>query len=98
MMIDALLRSQRMLLEKVRDHPKLIEPSNSELPSISVILADATKPEEFLQSVEHVQITFVLNDAELRNDLESYLDRWVSLDSDEEASFSIDESNHPIRT
>ena len=98
MVVDALLRSQRMLLEEIRDHPKLIETSHSELPSIPVILADATKPKELLQSMEHIQITLVLHDAEFRNDLESDIDRWVSLDPDEEASFPVDESNHPIRS
>jgi len=47
--------------------------------------------------VEHVEIAFMLNDAKLRNDLETDFDRWVSLDPDEEATLSIDESNHPLR-
>ncbi len=96
-MIDALLRPQWMLRKEVRDRSKLLESPYAEFPSIVVILTDAAKPEEFLQGVEHVQIAIVLNDAKLRNDLESDLNRWVSLDSDKEASFSIDKSNHPIR-
>ena len=48
--------------------------------------------------MEYVEITLVLNDAEFRYDLESDLDRWVSLDPDEEATFSVDEPNHPFRT
>jgi hypothetical protein len=47
--------------------------------------------------MEHVEITLVLNDTEFRYDLEPDLGRWVSLNPDEEASFSIDKSNHPIR-
>jgi len=42
------------------------------------------------------QIAAVLYDAEFRNDLETDLYRWVSLDPDEEASLSVDETNHPI--
>ena len=97
MMIDALLRSQRVLHEEIGDRPKLLETPYTVFPSIAVILTDSSESEETLQTVEYVEITLVLNDTEFRYDLESDLGRWVSLDSDEEASFSVDESNHPIR-
>jgi hypothetical protein len=96
-MIDTFLRSQRVLLEERRDRSKLLETSNTVFPSITVILTDSSEPEESLQAMEHVEITLVLNDTEFRYDLEPDLGRWVSLNPDEEASFSIDKSNHPIR-
>ena len=95
--VDPFFRLELVALEENIDFMKMVETPNPILPSIVVILADAAKPEEALQGVEHVQITFVLNDAEFRNDLESDPYRWVSLNSDEKASFSVDKSNHPIR-
>jgi hypothetical protein len=95
--VDALFRFEDVFLEKVRDFSQLIQTSDAVFRSISVISTDAPEPEEALQGVQDVEIALVLNDAELRNDLESDLDRRVSLDSDEEASFPIDEPNHPIR-
>ncbi len=95
-MIDAFLRSQRVLLEELGDRSKLLETTYTVFPSITVILADSSEPEEGLQAMEYIEITLVLNDAKFRNDLESDLNRWVSLDPDEEASFPVDESNHPI--
>jgi len=90
------LRFELVTHEEAGDLFEMVESPYPVFPSIVVILTDAPKPEEALQGVEDVQITFVLNDAEFRNDLESDLDRWVSLDSNEEASFSVYESNHPI--
>ena len=96
-MIDTFLRSKRVLREELSDRSELIETTYAVFPSITVILTHSSEPEECLQGMEYIEITLVLNDAEFRYDLESDLNRWVSLDSDEEASFPIDESNHPIR-
>ena len=97
MRIDTLLRSQQVLSEEPIDFAQLFEASYAELPSITVILTHSSEAEVSLQPVEYVKIAFVLNDAEFRNDLITDFDRWISLDSDEEASFSIDKPNNPIR-
>jgi len=75
----------------------MLETPYPELPSFLVIPTDAPEAEKPLQSVEYVEIASVLHDAKLRYDLVADLDRRVSLDADEEATFSVDESNHPIR-
>ena len=86
-----------MLGEEERDLAQMLQTSNSELPSLIVISTHAPEAEKPLQSVEYIDIAFVLNDAKFRYDLVADLDRWVSLDAYEEATFSVDESNHPIR-
>ncbi len=85
-----------MTPKKRDDFAKMVKTSHPIFPSLIVILTNPAKPEEALQAVKDVQITFVLNDSEFQNDLEADLYRWVSLDTDEKASFSVYESNHPL--
>ncbi len=96
--IDALLRSQPMLLEESCDLAEMLDAAHPVFPSLAVIPTHAPEAEKSLQCVQNVEIAAVLNDAEFRDDLHPDTDRRVSLDSDEEAPFSVDESDHPIRT
>jgi hypothetical protein len=94
----SLHRPQWMRFEE-RHHPlgQLFETSDAELLSITVIRRDLTTPEELAEPLEEGNIPLVLDHAELWKDLPADLHRGLPIHANEEASFSVDENQPPIR-
>jgi hypothetical protein len=63
-----------------------------------VIRRDLTTPEELAEPLEEGNIPLVLDHAELWKDLPADLHRGLPIHTNEEASFSVDETNHPFGT
>jgi len=77
---------------------QLLESSDAELPSITMVRGDLTTPEELSKLLEERDIPLVLRHAKLRKDLPADLHRGLPVDADEEASLSIDEADDPFGT
>src|SRR5574341_740945 len=85
-----------MLLEEPDDFTELLEPSNSQFFSITMIHSDLTASEELLQPFQNRHVPFVLHHTELGKDLPPDLHTRLPVDANEEAAFSVDESDDPI--
>jgi hypothetical protein len=59
---------------------------------------DSTAPEELAELLEENHVPLVLDHAELWKDLPADLHRGLPIHTDEETSFSVDETNHPFGT
>ena len=88
-----------MRLEE-RDHSlrQLLEPSDAELLSITMIRDDLTAPEKLAELLEEGYIPLVLHHAELWKDLPADLHRGLPIDADEEATLSVNEADDPFGT
>ena len=86
-----------MLFEE-RNNPfgEVIEPPDSIRHSIAVILSNYSASEEFLQSMEKLNVTSMLNDAEFGEHLELAGHFWVWFDADVETTFAVNESDYPL--
>jgi hypothetical protein len=91
-------RSQWMRPEKPDDFRQLLDSSDSQLLTVTVIRGDLAKSEKFLQLLQNRYISLVLHHAKLGKDLPTSRHAGLSVDADEEAPFSIDESNNPVGT
>ncbi len=67
--VDSFLRFQRMLFEEADDFRKLLNLSHSEFPAIVMILTNSSESEKSLETVQHVDVSSVLDDSKFRNDL-----------------------------
>jgi hypothetical protein len=95
--IHSLLRLQRMLLEERNDMMiQVIQTANPISHSIAVIRANHTAPKKLFERVKQLNVSFVLHNCELRKHLESGSHLRVRINADEEASFSIYKSDHPL--
>jgi hypothetical protein len=83
---------------KERNNPfsKVIEPPDSVRHSISVILSHNPAPEEFLQSMEELNVTAMLNDGEFGEYLELAGHLWVRVDADVETTFAVNKTYPPL--
>jgi hypothetical protein len=95
--VDSLLRFQRMLFEEGNDpFVEVIQPPDSISHSISMIGSDHSTSEEFLQCVEQLNVTTMLNDREFGEYLKLAGHLWVRVDVDVETTFAVNESHHPL--
>ncbi len=65
--------------------------------SLRVICSNHAAPKEFFERMEQLDIALVLYNGELRKHLESGSHLRVPVDADEEATFAVNKSNHPLR-
>src|SRR5439155_23110498 len=63
---------------------------------ITVIRGDLTESEKLMQSLQNRNILLMLHHSELRKNLPTHRHARLPVDSDEEAAFSIDESDNPF--
>jgi hypothetical protein len=96
--IDSLLRFQRMLLEEGNDRLlQMIQAPHSICHALPVIGSNHAAPKESFERMEQLDIALVLHNCELKKHLESGSHLRVLVDADEEATFAVNESNHPLR-
>jgi hypothetical protein len=95
--VDPFLRFERMLFEE-RNNPfgEVIQPPDSVRHSIAMILSNHSTSEEFLQSVEELNVTSMLNDDEFGEYLELAGHFWVRVDADIKTTFAVNESDDPL--
>ena len=87
-----------MLLEEGNDLLiQVIQTPNSICHSLPVIRSNHAAPKEFFERMQQLDIALVLHNGELRKHFESGSHLRVSVDADEEATFAVNESNHPLR-
>jgi hypothetical protein len=92
-------RPQRIRLEeRYHSFGQLLESPDAELLSITVIRRDLTAPEKLAKLLEEGNIPHVLHHAELRKDLPADFHRGLPINADEEATLSIDKTDHPFGT
>ena len=95
--VDSLLRFQRMLFEEGNDpFDEVIQPPNPVRHAVTVIDSNDPTSEEFLQSVEQLNIAAMLDDREFGEHLKLAGHLWVRIDADVETSFAVNKSNDPL--
>ena len=88
-----------MLFEEGNDHIiQVIQSTYSICHSLRVVLSNHSAPEKLLECVEQLNISFVLYNCEFRKDLITGSHLRVSIDSDEETTLAVNESNNPLRS
>ena len=65
--------------------------------SLPVIRSNHAAPKELFERMQQLDISLVLYNRELRKHLESGSHLRVLVDADEETTFAVNESNHPLR-
>ena len=96
--IRPLPRLQRVLDEEWNDPLAEVFPRTHPVrKSVAVALANHAASEERLESVEELHIVLVLDDRELRQNLEPGRHLWMRVDSYMKATFTVDEAGHPLR-
>src|SRR5438270_4522191 len=76
---------------------QVIQASHPIRHSLSVIRSNHAAPKEFLECMEQLNVSLVLYNCEFRKNLKSGGHLRVRIDSDEETTFAVHESNHPLR-
>jgi hypothetical protein len=88
----------RMLLEEGNNSfVQVIQTPHSIGHSLRMVRSNHTAPKELFERMEQLDIALVLNNCELRKHLESGSHLRVPVDTDEERTFAVNESNHPLR-
>ena len=75
---------------------EVIQPSNSISHPIAVIRPNDSATEEFLQRMEQLNITTVLDNCEFGDHLEFRGHLEMRIDADVETSFAVNESDNPL--
>src|SRR5260370_38741621 len=95
--IQVLLRLQRMFLEKRNDVVvQVFHPSHAKRHPLRVVTSHHAAPEERLECVEQLYVSFVLHDGELGKHLDLRSLFWVRIDVAEERAFAVHEPYHPV--
>jgi hypothetical protein len=95
--VDPLFRFQRMLFEEGNDpFDEVIQPPNPVRHPITVIGSNNSAPEEFLQSMEQLNVAAMLDDREFREHLKLAGHLWMWSDADVKATFTVDKSDYPL--
>ena len=76
---------------------QMVQASHSISQSLRVIRSNHTAPKEFLERVKQLDVSLVLYNCEFRKNLKSRGHFRVWIDSDEETTFAIHKSHHPLR-
>ena len=95
--VDSLLRFQQMLFEEGND--PLIQVFQASYPishPLAVITANYATPEELLEGVEQLDVSLMLDHCEFREYLKPGGHFRVRIDADEETTFAIHKSDHPL--
>ncbi len=75
---------------------QVIQTSHSISHPVAMVRANHTAPKEPLQCMKQLDVSFVLNNCELRKHLKSGGHLRVWIDADEETTFAVYESDHPL--
>ncbi len=95
--VDPLLRFQQMLFEEGNNpFGQVIQPPDSIRHPISVIVSNHSASEEFLQSVEQLHVTAMLDDGEFGEHLKLAGHLWVRINADVETTFAVNKSDYPL--
>ena len=87
-----------MMLEEGNDSlVQVAQTPNSICHSLRVVRSNHAAPKEFFECMKQLDISLVLYNCELRKHLESGSHLRVSVDANEETTFAVNESNHPLR-
>ena len=65
--------------------------------ALRVIRSNHAAPKELLECMEQLNVSLVLYNGEFREHLETRSHLRVSVDADEETTFAVDETYHPLR-
>ena len=86
------------MLLKERNNPfaKVIQPPNPIRHAIFVILSDHAASKEFLQSVQQLNITPMLDNGEFGEHLKLAGHLWMGIDADVETTFAVNKPDHPL--
>src|SRR5713101_1600023 len=76
---------------------QVIQASHPIRHSLPVICSNHAAPKEFLECMEQLDVSLVLYNCELRKNLKSGSHVRVWIDSNEETTFAVHKSNHPLR-
>jgi hypothetical protein len=95
--VNVLLRLQPMLNEELAHPSKIVETSNPERVSATVVSSDYAAPEEPFQRVQNGDVPFMLDNDELRQHLISHAHLGMFLKADVETAFPIHEAYDPFR-
>ena len=86
-----------MFLEERNDpFAEVVQRSNSVSHAVTVISSHYPAAEEFLQCVKHLDVTSVLHNREFGEHLKLAGHFWMRIDADVKATFSVDETYHPL--
>ena len=89
-------RAEWMFSEELHDFHQLLDSSDSELFPITMIRGDLPESEELVKSLQNRNIALMLHHSELGKNLPPDCHAGLPVHSDEEAAFSVDESDHPF--
>jgi hypothetical protein len=64
---------------------------------LRMIRSNHAAPKELFECMEQLDIALVLYNGEFRKHLESGSHLRMSVDADEETTFAVNETNHPLR-
>jgi hypothetical protein len=90
-------RLQRMFLKKIHHFEQAFDLSDSEFEPVIVVSSNNTASKESLECVKDLHVFFMPDNSEFGQDLISCFHVGVLVYSDEEATFSVDKADNPIR-
>jgi hypothetical protein len=95
--VDPLLGFQRVLIEE-RNDPlvQMIQTTHPVSQPLLAVPANHAAPEKCLECEEQLDVPLVLDNCEFREHLEPAGHVRMRIDSDEEATFAVHESDHPL--
>ena len=86
-----------MLLEEGNDSfVQVIQTPNSIRHPLRMIRSNHAAPKELLECMKQLDVSLMLHNREFRQNLKASGHLRVWIDPDEETTFAIDESNHPL--
>ena len=89
-------RPQWMLLKERHHLLQLLQTTDAQLFSITMVRGDLTAPEKPTESLQDGNIPFVLHHAELGKDLPADSHAGLPIDADEEATLSVNKTDDPV--
>ena len=87
-----------MLLEERNDSfIQVIQTPHPVCHSVTVVRSNHTAPKKLLERVQKLDISLVLYNCKFREHLKSGGHLWMRINANEEATFSVRKSDHPLR-
>ncbi len=65
--------------------------------SLCVVCSNHAAPKKLLERVQQLNVSLVLYNGEFRKHLETRSHLRMPVDADEEATFAVNKTNHPLR-
>ena len=87
-----------MLLKEGNDSfAQVIQTSHPVSHSLRVVCSNHAAPKKLLEGVQQLNVSLVLYNREFRKHLEARSHLRMPVDADEEATFALNKTNHPLR-